>query len=144
MRYLRKFNESTDGGFSDFKKFCEDSLAYLIDDGFRVKVDTEDITLSILIHKFSFPNWTNFTWDDVKDDIIPLLEVLKEKYSFFENIKFVSEDQHHNNFYLEYKYDDVINDSFTLNQDLDKILREVGNKSDFDKIVSIEIIKKFK
>ena len=41
-------------------------------------------------------------------------------------------------------YDDVINDSFTLNQDLDKILREVGNKSDFDKIVSIEIIKKFK
>ena len=75
---------------------------------------------------------------------MPLLEVLKEKYSFFENIKFVSEDQHHNNFYLEYKYDDVINDSFTLNQDLDKILREVGNKSDFDKIVSIEIIKKFK
>lgn len=72
------------------------------------------------------------------------MDILRDKYSFFEDIKFVSEDQYYNYFNLEYKYDDVINDSFTLNQDLDSILREVGSTSDFDKIVKIEIIKKFK
>jgi hypothetical protein len=137
MRYLRKFNESTDGGFSDFKKFCEDSLAYLIDDGFRVKVDAEDITLSILIHKFSFPNWTKFTWDDVKDDVIPLLEVLKEKYYFNENISFTGEDLYYNNFYLSYKYDDILNDNFPLGKDVDYHRKD-------NKIIKIEIIKKFK
>lgn len=137
MRYLRKFNESTDGGFSDFKKFCEDSLAYLIDDGFRVKVDAEDDTLSILIHKFSFPNWTNFTWDDVKDDVIPLLEVLKEKYYFNENISFIGEDLNYNNFYLSYKYDNILNDNFPLEKDVDYHRKD-------NKIIKIEIIKKFK
>jgi hypothetical protein len=148
MRYLRKFNESiTD----DLQSFCNDNLAYLIDEGFRVKVDrTENNQVKIEIHKFYFPNWTKFTWDDVKDDVIPFLDILRDKYSFFEDIKFVSEDQfvtswgYYNYFNLEYKYDDVIDDSFTLNQDLDRILREVGNTSDFDKIVKIEIIKKFK
>ena len=137
MRYLRKFNESTDGGFSDFTKFCEYSLAYLIDDGFRVKVDAEDITLSILIHKFSFPNWTNFTWDDVKDDVIPLLEVLKEKYYFNENISFIGEDLNYNNFYLSYKYDNILNDNFPLEKDVDYHRKD-------NKIIKIEIIKKFK
>ncbi len=142
MRYLRKFNESiTD----DLQSFCNDNLAYIIDEGFRVKVDRyEDNQVKIEIHKFYFPNWTKFTWDDVKDDVIPFLDILRDKYSFFEDIKFVSEDQYYNYFNLEYKYDDVINDSFTLNQDLDSILREVGSTSDFDKIVKIEIIKKFK
>ena len=142
MRYLRKFNESiTD----DLQSFCNDNLAYIIDEGFRVKVDRyEDNQVKIEIHKFYFPNWTKFTWDDVKDDVIPFLDILRDKYSFFEDIKFVSEDQYYNYFNLEYKYDDVINDSFTLNQDLDSILREVGNTKDFDKIVKIEIIKKFK
>ena len=133
MRYLRKFNESiTD----DLQSFCNDNLAYIIDEGFRVKVDRyEDNQVKIEIHKFYFPNWTKFTWDDVKDDVIPFLDILRDKYSFFEDIKFVSEDQYYNYFNLEYKYDDVINDSFTLNQDLDSILREVGSTSDFDKIV---------
>ena len=150
MRYLRRFNESiTD----DLEIFCKENLAYLIDEGFKVDVGIYKIGYSdsmldnqvkIEIHNFYFPNWTKFTWDDVKDDVIPFLEILRDKYSFFEDIKFVSEDQHYNYFNLEYKYDDVINDSFTLNQDLDRILREVGNTSDFDKIVKIEIIKKFK
>ena len=142
MRYLRRFNESiTD----DLQSFCNDNLAYIIDEGFRVKVDRyEDNQVKIEIHKFYFPNWTKFTWDDVKDDVIPFLDILRDKYSFFEDIKFVSEDQYYNYFNLEYKYDDVINDSFTLNQDLDSILREFGSTSDFDKIVKIEIIKKFK
>ena len=142
MRYLRRFNESiTD----DLRSFCNDNLAYLIDEGFKVKVDrTENNQVKIEIHKFYFPNWTKFTWDDVKDDVIPFLDILRDKYSFFEDIKFVSEDQYYNYFNLEYKYDDVIDDSFTLNKDLDRILREVGNTSNFDKIVNIEIIKKFK
>ena len=65
---------------------------------------------TIEIHKFYFPNYVKFTWDDVKDDFIPFLEILKDKYNFFEDIKFVSEDQYYNFFDLEYKYDDVIND----------------------------------
>ena len=142
MKYLRRFNESmTD----DLQIFCEENLAYLIDEGFKVKIDrTEDKEVKIEIHKFYFPNWTKFTWDDVKDDLIPFLEVLREKYSFFEDIKFVSEDQYYNYFNLEYKYDDVTNETFSLNEDLERILREVGNTDNFDKIVKIEIVKKFK
>ena len=149
MKYLRSFNESDVlldmiGITDDLEIFCKENLAYLIDEGFKVNVDRTYKEVKIQIHNFYFPNWTKFTWDDVKDDVIPFLEILREKYSFFEDIKFVSEDQHYNYFNLEYKYDDVINDSFTLNQDLDRILREVGNTKDFDKIVKIEIIKKFK
>jgi len=141
MKYLRSFNESiTD----DLEIFCKENLAYLIDEGFKVNVDRTHKEVKIRIHNFYFPNWTKFTWDDVKDDVIPFLEILSDKYNFFEDIKFVSEDQYHNYFNLEYKYDDVINENFSLNEDLEWILREVGNTKDFNKIVKIEIIKNFK
>ena len=42
--------------------------------------------------------------------VVVLSIYLKDKYNFFEDIKFVSEDQYYNFFDLEYKYDDVIND----------------------------------
>jgi hypothetical protein len=128
----------------DLEIFCEENLAYLLDEGFKVKVRKEYKEVKIEIHKFYFPNWTKFTWNDVKDDLIPFLEVLREKYSFFEDIRFVSEDQYYNYFNLEYKYEDVINETFSLNEDLERILREVGNTDNFDKIVKIEIVKKFK
>jgi|688.fasta_scaffold1249773_1 hypothetical protein len=81
--YIRKFNE--DINITDeLKEFCNNSLAFLIDEGFSVRcIYTERFYTRISIHK---PG-TTFNWFDVRDDIIPFMDILSKKYKV-SDIKF--------------------------------------------------------
>jgi hypothetical protein len=92
MKYIRKFNE--DINITDeLKEFCNNNLAYLIDDGFIVKCTShckkfnkfkdQGFYTRIGIHK---PG-TTFKWFDVRDDIIPFIYLLSKRY-IVSNIKF--------------------------------------------------------
>jgi len=81
MRHLKRFNESLDKEplivkvFKDeLKDFCETNLAYLLDDDVRVCVDS----LTSIVVRIVFDQ--NKTWDEVKDQIIPFLIRLNNKY----------------------------------------------------------------
>lgn len=80
MRYLRKFNESKNPQeiFNDVKKLCEESLVYLLDDPlYRLEFFSIQNTLSIVFSKKE----SSFSWDDIKEDYIPFIEILNSKYN---------------------------------------------------------------
>lgn len=92
MKYLRKFFESF--GNSEIKEelqnFCNENLAYLLDEGFEVRViwtpncDAWRIKFSKIGERYpdlrKVERSKSFYWRDIKDDFIPFFEMLDTKY----------------------------------------------------------------
>jgi hypothetical protein len=84
MKHLKRFNESVTQ--EELQDFCESSLAYLMDEGFTIKIYGPDDPrrplpkrqFNIWIHKDNAKEF--FKWDDVKDYYIPLLQLLSNRY----------------------------------------------------------------
>jgi hypothetical protein len=92
MKHLRRFNESINR--DELLDFVENCLASLLDDGFHVFIprilsddDSVAIWLSISNQVVSLRNtgtipYTKdyFTWNEIKDHYIPLLNLLSNRY----------------------------------------------------------------
>lgn len=81
MKYLKSFNEKKNYQeiFSDVKELCEESLVYLLDDpSYSLEFFSIQNTLSIVFLK---KEKTSFSWDDIKEDYIPFIEILSSKYN---------------------------------------------------------------
>lgn len=82
MRYLKRFNESLSE--YDLKEFCEENLVSLMDNKYNVYVynkrDNEDI-YPVVIFLGNDDIEESFKWDDIKEDFIPFIELLKTKYT---------------------------------------------------------------
>jgi hypothetical protein len=89
---------------SELQDYCETNLAYLMDEGFKIRIG-QNITLnskeynniSIQITKkadFLEHFREDFFWKDVKDQIIPFVLRLEIKYDI-EKIRFLGEDNFH-------------------------------------------------
>lgn len=93
MKYIKRFNEAvTEDFLLDLREFCESHLAYLLDEGFIVKIDEPDEynqSITIFLEKkgskevvvgsgvlVSIP----FNWDEVKDIFIPFIISLSKEY----------------------------------------------------------------
>ena len=95
MIYLKDFNESFRAPSSfreEIQEFCENCLAYLIDEDFRIQTnlwDLDPVSVSfILIRRFdSQIEPISFSWDDVKDYYIPFLQMLQRKYNLINTSK---------------------------------------------------------
>ena len=84
MKYLKKYNESVSFE-NQLETFCKENLAYLIDEGYYVGLDEEVEDEDYL--RITFTNMgKNFNWNDIKEDFIPFLELLKEKYEIWDPI----------------------------------------------------------
>ena len=91
MRYLKTFEnlENFSSGVSEIETFIKNNLAYILDEGFTFKVNFKRYG-----GRFNYPdkivkieekgnnrNLAIFNWDDVKDDLIPFLELLNDTYT---------------------------------------------------------------
>jgi hypothetical protein len=97
MKYIKLFEEKTITRTAELKKFCDDNLAYLIDNNFyfSVKVSREALIQSdsnfqstikytsskrydtIVVEK-KFP--VAFDFDEFSDDLVPFILFISEKY----------------------------------------------------------------
>jgi len=117
MRYLKSFRESVDSFSDDLQDFCNQYLAYLLDEGFTVTLDNkfQDFnTIRLCLAKFNY-NWVDadaqFLWDSVKDHYVPFLQMLARTYDLKQfaggrEVFFITGDHRHQN-NLSY-YDDVV------------------------------------
>lgn len=139
MKHLVYFNESKESKQSKIlNDFCLDYLAYLLDYGFKINIVTRNhnpsdpssfnSTLSDSEYRISIKNSyasfgtrnKKFTWESVKDEIVPFIEILNEKYKV-NNIKFVTPkelDKYINN---TLEYEDIIDDEFSFSKEIVKI-----------------------
>ena len=85
MRYLKNFNEGTSflpEDLNELQYFCETYLAYLIDEGFgiRVRHGSRKDRARIEFYKESHIHPVPFNWNDVKDHYIPFYQMLSKTY----------------------------------------------------------------
>lgn len=127
MRYL-KYNEEFTGMtdpnliklVDDLKNFANDSLAYLIDEGFSISVGRKSYNpikgylpeFSIVkrkgeVDEYNTAKVEKFTWEEIKDDFIPFIEMCNEKYLFMNGAIFNTFGFH------QVQIDDLINDNLT-------------------------------
>jgi hypothetical protein len=91
MRYLKTFENlgQFTGGVKQIETFIKNNLAYILDEGFTYKVNFKyyggRMNYIIKIHKIEEKNNTRkqivFNWKDIKDDVIPFLELLNDTYT---------------------------------------------------------------
>jgi hypothetical protein len=95
MIHLKRFNEKIQWNRDrpELLKFCEEYLAYLLDEGFDVSVrlyEKENRLYRDGIRDegyISIQSKNNtFKWNDVKEDFIPFLEMLVIKYDLVERL----------------------------------------------------------
>jgi hypothetical protein len=95
MIHLKRFNEKIQWNRDrpELLKFCEEYLAYLLDEGFDVSVrlyERENKSYRNGIRDegyISIQSKNNtFKWNDVKEDFIPFLEMLVIKYDLGERL----------------------------------------------------------
>jgi len=79
MKHLRRFDESLKDELQDF---CDTNLAYLIDEGFRVRISKfeGDDYHQILI---GTPESSNSLWSQMKDQVLPFLHFLLKDYELY-------------------------------------------------------------
>lgn len=89
MKYLKRIFESRYNTYTselsevnDLQDFCEMYLAYLIDDDFKVNVSR--VQFGTFKNSFSIVIESEIpvSWDQIKDKLVPFLEMLKKNYNF--------------------------------------------------------------
>ena len=92
MKYLKRFLITERVDLNELQNFCDNTLAYLIDEGFKVDVKRyfanrfQSGYIEILLRK---PDDFIFYWSHYKDDIIPFIEYLYDKYNCEERISII-------------------------------------------------------
>jgi hypothetical protein len=84
MRYLKRINEMIYGEdkLEEIQEFCNLHIAYLIDNGFgiRVRNGSNSSRVRIEFYKDNYHLPVAFSWDEVKDYFIPFFSRLYNKY----------------------------------------------------------------
>lgn len=79
MKYLKKFNESMTE--HEVQEWVEETLVELIDSGFFVAGNIQQTRQGnfVIIHiRKVYPKHEDFKWEEVKDKVLPLLEIAEE------------------------------------------------------------------
>ena len=139
MKHLRNFNE--DINIEDIKSKIENNIAYLLDLGYKVEIDNNknEIDIKSIVN----PN-EEFIWDNIKDDIIPMLMLITEEYekvkvtfwfSCYEEVEYIKNPtkKQLNNEYGCYIFDldDLLEDNVEYLQDVCEV--------DYITIISIKL-----
>ena len=107
MEYLKSYKvfegKATSDDLTKMQELCNNSLAYLLDDGFLVNVKGIN-TIYINITKSKIDNIVRtFKWNEIKDEVIPLFLLLQDKIGI---ISFFKKSNDFNS-YKEYYYGDT-------------------------------------
>ena len=94
MRYIKPFNENTENLKDELLDLCEGSLAYLMDDDYRVMITRRDsLPIDSEYHKrgyiIHFYKWVGgktdfFEFSEVEDHFIPFIQRLSKEYTIIE------------------------------------------------------------
>ena len=96
MKHLKVYEQFNNNDIEKLKEFCNDYLAYLLDEGFRIKVEpkfreskyftdntnkqAQKLTISIYRVLDNPVRTVRFSWEQIKDYFIPFLHVLNDNY----------------------------------------------------------------
>lgn len=93
MKYIKLFEDLFEDNLQDF---CDTYLAYLKDEGFNIYINPMGNRTETTIYLRDFRYGGNpFEWDNVKDHIIPFLEMLRRNYNTNDEVLFYTKNKTH-------------------------------------------------
>ena len=145
MKYLERYSvihslleqssNLSEDDFTELKEFCDNSLAYLLDDGYEIKLTRdriqtgynyyEDGYMVVTLHfpgdnyntNDSYATTKEFHWNDVKDYYIPFIQLLSNRYEILIQTPYISDyvvkigANYSGYYHYTYEtYEDIIND----------------------------------
>ena len=126
MKYLRRiFERLTDEEYYELKEECETYLAYLLDDEFEVDMSYADNDIDI--RKSELADDDQFLWDDVKDHVIPLIELFRKDYFKYRLEKVIL-------YFADGGKREIRND-----EDLDKVQAYTGVEAETEELICLTI-----
>ena len=128
MKYIKLFEDLFKDNLQDF---CDNYLAYLKDEGFNVYINSSGWThgqgeITILHRNEDGFTLDEFSWDEVKDHIIPFLQMLYKEYNYDKSIDkilfFTSNAK-----YITKSFDDVVSDKIfpVTNMPINKSIKKI-------------------
>jgi hypothetical protein len=87
MRHLKRFNESQEElnlQREELRDFCETYLAYLLDEGFELKIyGGTELAAGVTPFQVSLvkQDQSIFSWQDIINQFLPFLKFLKDNYN---------------------------------------------------------------
>lgn len=110
MQKIFSFNKYMNEGkvdYNEFKELCEAYLSYISDMGFIVRVIQLKSESAICIRNNN--ENSDYSWNDIKDDLIPFLTILNNQYKI-SDIKF----GYTRSDLASYEINDIITDSIDI------------------------------
>ena len=127
MKYIKLFEDLFEDNLQDF---CDTYLAYLKDEGFNIYINPMGNRTEITIYLRDFRYGGNpFEWDNVKDHIIPFLEMLRKNYNTNDEVIFYTKSKLHR---MEIPFSKQ-----NIQSVVDDTLLEVRTSIDFKNIIKI-------
>lgn len=127
MKYLKIFEDYENNNtksLDDVQEFCNLNLSYLLDDDFKIITNNVEHQEYNDIHiNISKLDDSKFTWNDVKDYIIPFIEIIDNKYHLENNIVFIDIEYD----IIIHTIDEVLNDDVLNETFLSKISMSIPN-----------------
>lgn len=135
MKYLKRIFESlTEDEIIELREECETYLAYLLDDeDFRIELIPDSRIASLAsyididIRKSESANDDQFLWDDVKDQVIPLIELFRKDYFKYRSEKLIL-------YFADGGRSEIRND-----EDLDKVKTYTGVEAENEELICLTI-----
>ena len=133
MKYIKLFEDLFEDNLQDF---CDTYLAYLKDEGFNIYINSAgwkdgEITISHPCDSYNpFRRidfmLDDFSWNEVKDHIIPFLQMLYKEYNYdksTDKILFFTSNAK----YITKSLDDVVNDKIfpVTNMPINKSIKKI-------------------
>lgn len=126
MKYLKPFNEGiSDLTYLEILDFCEENLAYLMDDGFNVSVQSDSFNGQI-DWEIRLRNSENLQWNYIENHLVPFFIHLDKEFELCNisnthaKLEFFVKEYGINNGYKWFSIQDLLNHT----GDYDKL---VGN-----------------
>ena len=132
MKYLRRIFESlTEDEIHELREECETYLAYLLDDeDFRIEMIPDGYRASnidIDIRKSESADDDQFLWNQVKDQVIPLIELFRKDYFKYKLEKVIL-------YFADGGKREIRND-----EDLDKVQTYTGVEAETEELICLTI-----
>lgn len=130
MKYILKFNESMlsrynlyNTPYKDIKKFCNDHLAFIVDEGFKIEIGKPSYNDYKIFIEISKSVKGEFNYNDIKDDFIPFLEEFVRVYDINTGVPQETIDYHNSTPEAKFKKRSINGDGYgtTHRTDLPKI-----------------------
>ena len=133
MKYLRRIFEKhlTEDEVIELREECETYLAYLLDDGeFEIDFVYGNVLSSFLdidIRKNEVADDDQFLWNDVKDHVIPLIELFRKGHFKYKLEKVIL-------YFADGGKREIRND-----EDLDKVQTYTGVEAETEELICLTI-----